>query len=580
MAKDSAKALRIKIQAKQPREQFLALTALECVMKNCGLDYAELIVAKGVLETCMELASNRLTNVIVREKVLCLIREWAENIKIREFRGVYRDLMSYGVQFPSTSSTSTQQQQQQHANVQQHGNYNEPIHRHSMGIPSRSQTVPARQVLKYDATMSEEDRIAIQLALQEEEADGGPIVYSDGVFGSKEELPGGGHPSSKSFKRYVQEKTGEKYKLDAIGRKPQSTMPVEGHFVQRERISLTEPREHPDKIRERERAKKFENKNIDRAEQILSVFQETLLDDDSNNLEVCGILAEQAKEISSVLVAMLTESSYENMDETKMSRIIELNEKLLRSIAKYERMENSTAAAVSAKSDRHQQHDLLGISSDDLFRPSIRKNDSSNPFATTMAPTMESYNTKTSRYGPSTTQISTINKSDDAFDAIFGKSSFSVSPDNAQGHTAPLSLREQFMMKQQKQQQPQQLQLQSPSTSETSSASFFTPLSESHQNGPPQQNFSPPSGSSRSLNGSQTALGSEAKREKEREIALHDPFASLALNAGLTPKKSSVTSPYQSASREIGSPEKKNSTLTRSPTNPFQDDDALKFPKI
>jgi hypothetical protein len=238
VAKDSAKALRIKIQAKQPREQFLALTALECVMKNCGLDYAELIVAKGVLETCMELASNRLTNVIVREKVLCLIREWAENIKIREFRGVYRDLMSYGVQFPSTSSTSTQQQQQQHANVQQHGNYNEPIHRHSMGIPSRSQTVPARQVLKYDATMSEEDRIAIQLALQEEEADGGPIVYSDGVFGSKEELPGGGHPSSKSFKRYVQEKTGEKYKLDAIGRKPQSTMPVEGHFVQRERISL------------------------------------------------------------------------------------------------------------------------------------------------------------------------------------------------------------------------------------------------------------------------------------------------------------------------------------------------------
>ena len=35
---------------RQPREQFLALTALECLMKNCGPDFHEMMLSKG-LET-------------------------------------------------------------------------------------------------------------------------------------------------------------------------------------------------------------------------------------------------------------------------------------------------------------------------------------------------------------------------------------------------------------------------------------------------------------------------------------------------------------------------------------------------
>ena len=93
------------------------------------------------------------------------------------------------------------------------------------------------------------------------------------------------------------------------------------------------------------------------------------------------------------------------------------------------------------------------------------------------------------------------------------------------------------------------------------------------------------------MNGSATPLGFEAKREKERqEATLHDPFASLAINAGLTPKKgvttkSASSSPPTSSSgqkrvvnSEMGTPPQRPSTLQRSPTNPFDND--FKYPKI
>ena len=152
-----------------------------------------------------------------------------------------------------------------------------------------------------------------------------------------------------------------------------------------------------------------------------------------------------------------------------------------------------------------------------------------------------------------------------------------------QQSSRPMSLREQYMLKQQQQQQQQQQNQQqhaaqgSPSNSVISSQ-FLTPASSS-----------PPS--SKALNGSATPLGFEAKREKERqEATLHDPFASLAINAGLTPKKgvttkSASSSPPTSSSgqkrvvnSEMGTPPQRPSTLQRSPTNPFDND--FKYPKI
>ena len=86
VAKDAAKALRIKLLSRQPREQFLALTALECLMKNCGPDFHEMMLSIGLLETCRELGSNTTTNPSVRDKVLSH-REWSEHLNIREFKG-------------------------------------------------------------------------------------------------------------------------------------------------------------------------------------------------------------------------------------------------------------------------------------------------------------------------------------------------------------------------------------------------------------------------------------------------------------------------------------------------------------
>ena len=103
-------------------------------------------------------------------------------------------------------------------------------------------------------------------------------------------------------------------------------MPVEGKFVNR-KISLTKAQEHPDRVFERKRKREKETKDaIESAQSILGVFEETLNASDKDD-DLCGILAEQAKESSSSLVALLTEGDGE-MDEEMTSKLIELSEKL------------------------------------------------------------------------------------------------------------------------------------------------------------------------------------------------------------------------------------------------------------
>jgi hypothetical protein len=349
-------------------------------------------------------------------------------------------------------------------------------------------------------------------------------------------------------------------------------MPVEGKFVNR-KISLTRAQEHPDRIRARERKA---SDVVESAQSILCVFEETLGAPDKDD-DLCGILAEQAKESSSSLVALLTEEDGD-MDEALTSKLIELSEKLNVAIQKYERIGNDRAPQTSSspatttthqqqQQQRQVQHDLLGLSSDGGgFNETTIS--SPNPFLTNAPSSV-----------PSVRSAAT---SDEAFDEIFGNSFSPHSP--PQQSSRPMSLREQYMLKQQQQQQQQQQQNQqqhaaqgSPSNSVISSQ-FLTPASSS-----------PPS--SKALNGSATPLGFEAKREKERqEATLHDPFASLAINAGLTPKKgvttkSASSSPPTSSSgqkrvvnSEMGTPPQRPSTLQRSPTNPFDND--FKYPKI
>ena len=582
VAKDAAKALRIKLLSRQPREQFLALTALECLMKNCGPDFHEMMLSKGLLETCMELGSNTTTNPIVRDKVLHLIREWSEHLNIREFKGVYRDLMRYGVKFPgrddflhpggkatTTTANNSNSASKVSGGFHHSGGYDddsnvdvtgdgmnrmnggEPLHyptrapqpqsSPALGIPRHSQSVSAKQVLKYDATMSDEDRRAIEMALREEE---------EGA--QRTELASDWHWSSKRHQRSSGKKN--EYKLDAIGRKPEGLMPVEGKFVNR-KISLTKAQEHPDRVfaREKRNAREKETKDaIESAQSILGVFEETLNASDKDD-DLCGILAEQAKESSSSLVALLTEGDGE-MDEEMTSKLIELSEKLNGAIQKYERNDRENVSQTAKTTNEQQlQHDLLGLSSDERgFRETTIS--SPNPFMTS---------------APSNVPSGSAAKSDKAFEEIFGNS-FSPQSPPQQPHE-PMSLREKFMQEQREHQSTTQ---GSPSRSEMSSQ-ILTPASQA-------------------LNGTATPLGFEAKRQKElQEVTLHDPFASLAINAGLTPKKgpenpapkSASLSPPMSSSgervvnSEMGTPpQRPRPTLQRSPTNPFDND--FKYPKI
>ena len=587
VAKDAAKALRIKLLSRQPREQFLALTALECLMKNCGPDFHEMMLSKGLLETCMELGSNTTTNPIVRDKVLHLIREWSEHLNIREFKGVYRDLMRYGVKFPgrddflhpggkATTASNSSSASKVSGGFQHTGGYDddsnvdvtgdgmnrmnggEPLHypartpqpqsSPALGIPRHSQSVPAKQVLKYDATMSDEDRRAIEMALREEE---------EGA--QRKELASDWHWSSKRYQRSSGKQN--EYKLDAIGRKPEGLMPVEGKFVNR-KISLTKAQEHPDRVFAREKRKKKTKDAIESAQSILGVFEETLNASDKDD-DLCGILAEQAKESSSSLVALLTEADGQ-MDEEMTSKLIELSEKLNGAIQKYERNDRENVPQTAKTTNEQQlQHDLLGLSSDERgFRETTIS--SPNPFMTS---------------APSNVPSGSAAKSDKAFDEIFGNS-FSPQSPPQQPHE-PMSLREKFMQEQREHQSTTQ---GSPLRSEMPSQ-ILTPASQLQRSSPP---------ASQALNGTATPLGFEAKCQKElQEVTLHDPFASLAINAGLTPKKgpenpapksASLSPPMSSldervVNSEMGTPpQRPRPTLQRSPTNPFDND--FKYPKI
>jgi len=398
-------------------------------------------------------------------------------------------------------------------------------------------------------------------------------------------LPGGGHWSSKRYQRSIGNPN--KYKLDAIGRKPEGLMPVEGMFVNRT-ISLTKAREHPDKIRARERKARD---IVESAKSILGVFEE-ILNASDKDVDLCEDLAKQAKESSSSIVSLLTEGDGD-LDEALTSKLIELSEKLNVAMYKYERMgrgnapqtspssSSSAAATLTKEPQQALHHDLIGLSSGG-FNETMSS--SPNPFVTTssggfnetMSSSPNPFVTTAPSRAPSFPHAA--KQSNTAFDDFFGNSFSPQSP--PQQPSGPVSLREQYMLKQQQQQNASR---ESPSNSELSSE-FLTPASQLNKS-----SFgSPPS--SKALNGTATPLGFEAKRDKERqEATLNDPFASLAINAGLTPKKgvvkSASSSPTTSSSgqtrvahNEMGTPPQRTSTLQRSPTNPFDDD--FKYPKI
>nr|CAD1841873.1 unnamed protein product [Ananas comosus var. bracteatus] len=108
LAKDVIKAVKKRLQHKNPNVQFLALTLLETMVKNCS-DYVHFqVVERGILEEMIKIVRKRLTDMQVRNKVLELLDSWQDAFggpggKFPQYYWACAELKRSGVLFPQRS---------------------------------------------------------------------------------------------------------------------------------------------------------------------------------------------------------------------------------------------------------------------------------------------------------------------------------------------------------------------------------------------------------------------------------------------------------------------------------------------
>lgn len=106
-AKEVIKAVKKRLQHKSPQVQFLALTLLETMVKNCG-DYVHFQIAeKNILGEMVKIVKKK-TDMNVRNKILALLDAWQEAFggpggKHPQYYYAYEELRRSGVQFPRRS---------------------------------------------------------------------------------------------------------------------------------------------------------------------------------------------------------------------------------------------------------------------------------------------------------------------------------------------------------------------------------------------------------------------------------------------------------------------------------------------
>lgn len=107
LAKDIVKALKKRLQHKNPNVQLLSLTLLETMVKNCGDNVHVQIAERNILPEMIKIVKKK-TDMRVREKILILLDSWQEAFggrggKYPQYYFAYDELRHSGVQFPQRS---------------------------------------------------------------------------------------------------------------------------------------------------------------------------------------------------------------------------------------------------------------------------------------------------------------------------------------------------------------------------------------------------------------------------------------------------------------------------------------------
>ncbi|WOL06355.1 hypothetical protein Cni_G15087 [Canna indica] len=109
-AKEVLKAVKKRLQNKHPKVQFLALTLLETMVKNCG-DYVHFQIAeRKILEEMIKIVKKK-TDMQVRDKILMLLDSWQEAFggpsgKYPQYYWAYTEMKKSGILFPQRSANT------------------------------------------------------------------------------------------------------------------------------------------------------------------------------------------------------------------------------------------------------------------------------------------------------------------------------------------------------------------------------------------------------------------------------------------------------------------------------------------
>ncbi|XP_058214718.1 TOM1-like protein 6 [Rhododendron vialii] len=106
-AKEVVKAVKKRLQHKNPKVHLLALTLLETMVKNCGDNVHFQIAERNILQDMTKIVKKK-TDMHVRDKILVLLDSWQEAFggpggKYPQYYWAYEELRRAGVLFPQRS---------------------------------------------------------------------------------------------------------------------------------------------------------------------------------------------------------------------------------------------------------------------------------------------------------------------------------------------------------------------------------------------------------------------------------------------------------------------------------------------